>query len=79
MKKQIAKLNPVNGFRNLCIAGSVTAATALPAWAAVIDTTEVQATFGEAKGDMSTIGGYIAAALVVLAAAALVFSMLRKA
>ncbi|HCF3424532.1 TPA: major capsid protein, partial [Pseudomonas aeruginosa] len=33
----------------------------------------------DGKGDMSSIGGYIVGALVILAVAGLVYSMLRKA
>ncbi|HHK2201440.1 TPA: major capsid protein, partial [Pseudomonas aeruginosa] len=53
MKQRIAKFSPVASFRNLCIAGSVTAATSLPAFAGVIDTSAVEAAITEGKGDMS--------------------------
>ncbi|RUE87309.1 major capsid protein [Pseudomonas aeruginosa] len=79
IKQRIATFNPVASFRNLCIAGSVTAATSLPAFAAVIDTSAVEAAITEGKADMSSIGGYIVGALVILAVAGLVYSMLRKA
>ncbi|MBH8375456.1 major capsid protein, partial [Pseudomonas aeruginosa] len=51
----------------------------LPAFAGVIDTSAVEAAITEGKGDMSSIGGYIVGALVILAVAGLVYSMLRKA
>lgn len=80
MKQHIAALNPVRAFRNLCIAGSVTAATTLPAWAgSVIDTSAVESAITDGKSDMSNIGGYIVGALVILACAGLIYSMLRKA
>lgn len=79
MKQRIAKFNPVRSFRNLCIAGSVTAATSLPAFAGVIDTSAVETAMTDGQGDMKTIGGYVVAALVILAVAGLIYSMLRKA
>lgn len=79
MKQQIAKFNPIRSFRNLCIAGAVTAATS-PAWAgSVIDTTAVGTAMTDGQGDMKTIAGYVVGALVVLACAGLIYSMLRKA
>ncbi len=45
MKQRIAKFSPVASFRNLCIAGSVTAATSLPAFAGVILMEAVKQTF----------------------------------
>lgn len=80
MKQQIAKFNPIRSFRNLCIAGTVTAVTSVPAFAAsVIDTSSVEQAITDGKGDMSNIGGYIVGALVILAVAGLIYSMLRKA
>lgn len=80
MKQQIAKFNPVRSFRNLCIAGTVTAVSSMPVWAAsVIDTSAVEQAITDGKSDMSNIGGYIVGALVILAVAGLIYSMLRKA
>ncbi|MCG8911302.1 MULTISPECIES: major capsid protein [Pseudomonas] len=79
MKQRIAKFSPARSFRNLCIAGSVTAATSLPAFAGVIDTSAVETAMTDGQGDMKTIGGYVVAALVILAVAGLIYSMLRKA
>ncbi|MBD9499168.1 major capsid protein [Pseudomonas sp. PDM17] len=80
MKQRIAKFNAVSSFRNLCIAGAVTAATSVPAWAgSVIDTSAVESAISDGKQDMSNIGGYIVGALVILACAGLIYSMLRKA
>ncbi|MBB4867116.1 cobalamin biosynthesis Mg chelatase CobN [Pseudomonas nitritireducens] len=72
-------INPVTAFRNLCIAGAVTVATSVPAWAKVIDISSVETAISEGKEDMSSIGGYIVGALVILACAGLIYSMLRKA
>jgi hypothetical protein len=72
-------INPVTAFRNLCIAGAATAATAAPAWAGIIDISSVQEAISDGKADMSNIGGYIVGALVILACAGLIYSMLRKA
>ncbi|MDF5997565.1 capsid protein [Pseudomonas aeruginosa] len=77
MKQRIAKFGPAASFRNLCIAGSVTAAISLSAFAGVIDTSAVEAAITEGKGDMSSIGGYIVGAPVILAVAGLIYSMLR--
>ncbi|MCE4073562.1 major capsid protein [Pseudomonas nicosulfuronedens] len=78
--KALQKLNPVTALRNLCIAGTVTAVTSVPAFAAsVIDTSAVEQAITDGKGDMSNIGGYIVGALVILAVAGLIYSMLRKA
>ena len=79
MKQRIAKFSPVASFRNLCIAGSVTAATSLPAFAGVIDTSAVESAITDGQGDMKAIGGYIVGALVILAVAGLIYSMLRMA
>jgi hypothetical protein len=79
MKQRIAKFNPIPSFRNLCIAGAVTAATSAPAWAGIIDISSVQEAISDGKSDMSNIGGYIVGALVILAVAGLIYSMLRKA
>ncbi|HBO2190600.1 TPA: major capsid protein, partial [Pseudomonas aeruginosa] len=67
MKQRIAKFSPVASFRNLCIAGSVTAVTSLPAFAGVIDTSAVESAITDGQGDMKAIGGYIVGALVILA------------
>lgn len=70
-----------NVFRNTCIALSVTAATAVPAFAAdgsVIDTAAIKTQMAAAQSDAGTVAGYIALALAVLAVAGVVFSMLRK-
>lgn len=76
----LQKLNPVTAFRHLCIAGVVTAASSVPAWAgSVIDTSAVESAISDGKQDMSNIGGYIVGALVILACAGLIYSMLRKA
>jgi len=45
----------------------------------VIDTSSVEQAITDGKGDMSNIGGYIVGALVILAVAGLIYSMLRKA
>ncbi|WEJ71424.1 major capsid protein [Pseudomonas sp. PSE14] len=80
MKQHIAKFNPLRSFRNLCIAGTVTAVSSFPAWAgSVIDTSAVESAITDGKSDMSNIGGYIVGALVILAVAGLIYSMLRKA
>lgn len=79
MKQHIAKFNPIRSFRNLCIAGTVTAVTSVPAWAGVIDTSAVESAISDGKSDMSNIGGYIVGALVILAVAGLIYGMLRKA
>ncbi|MCY1276879.1 Phage Coat protein B [compost metagenome] len=81
MKQQIVKFSPIRSFRNLCIAGAVTAATAVPAFAAesIIDTAAIQTAMSQAKTDAGTVAGYIALALAVLACAGVVFGMLRKA
>lgn len=75
----LQNINPVTAFRNLCIAGAVTAASSVPAWASVIDTSSVESAITDGKQDMSNIGGYIVGALVILAVAGLIYSMLRKA
>ena len=76
----LQNINPVAAFRNLCIAGAVTAASSVPAWAgSVIDTSAVESAISDGKQDMSNIGGYIVGALVILACAGLIYSMLRKA
>ncbi|HBO6244803.1 TPA: major capsid protein, partial [Pseudomonas aeruginosa] len=56
-----------------------TAATSLPAFAGVIDTSAVESAITDGQGDMKAIGGYIVGALVILAVAGLIYSMLRKA
>ncbi|MDH1558251.1 major capsid protein [Ectopseudomonas chengduensis] len=64
--------------RNACIGAVVSVAT-VPAFAAVVDTAAIQAQIAEGQTDASTIAGYIALALAVLACVGVVFSMLRKA
>ncbi|MCP8479808.1 major capsid protein, partial [Pseudomonas sp. ZM24] len=54
MKQQIAQFNPIRSFRNLCIAGAVTAASAAPAFA--IDTSAVESAIDTGKTNMETIG-----------------------
>ncbi|WP_269963171.1 capsid protein [Pseudomonas citronellolis] len=69
-------------FRNGSIAVAVTAATAVPAFAAgesIIDTAAIGAKMTQASTDGGTVAGYIALALSVLACAGVVFGMLRKA
>lgn len=71
-----------NLFRNTCIALSVSAVTAVPAFAAgesIIDTAAIKAAMDSAKSDAGTVAGYVAIALAVLACAGVVFGMLRKA
>lgn len=71
-----------NLFRNTCIALSVSAVTAVPAFAAgesIIDTAAIKAAMESAKSDAGTVAGYVAIALSVLACAGVVFGMLRKA
>lgn len=77
MKQRIAKFSPARSFRNLCIAGAVTAATTAPAWA--IDTSAVESAIDVGKTNMETIGTAVVGALVILAVAGLIYSMLRKA
>ncbi|WP_193453080.1 major capsid protein [Pseudomonas nitroreducens] len=77
MKQQIAKFNPIRSFRNVCIAGAVTAATTMPAWA--IDTAAVEASLKDGGDKMEVIGTAVVGALVILAVAGLIYSMLRKA
>jgi uncharacterized membrane protein YeaQ/YmgE (transglycosylase-associated protein family) len=77
MKQLIAKFNPIRSFRNVCIAGAVTAATTLPAWA--IDTAAVESSLKEGGDKMEVIGTAVVGALVILAVAGLIYSMLRKA
>ncbi|MED5608360.1 major capsid protein [Pseudomonas sp. JH-2] len=79
IKQHVAKFNPIRSFRNLCIAGAVAASTTPVFAATIIDTSEIATTFSDGKADMSTVGGYVAGGLVVLAVAALIFGMLRKA
>lgn len=64
--------------RNACIGAVVSVAT-VPAFAAVVDTAAIQTQIAEGQTDASTIAGYIALALAVLACVGVVFSMLRKA
>ncbi|HHM6757534.1 TPA: major capsid protein, partial [Pseudomonas aeruginosa] len=45
----------------------------------VIDTSAVESAITDGQGDMKAIGGYIVGALVILAVAGLIYSMLRKA
>ncbi|WP_430318744.1 major capsid protein [Pseudomonas nitroreducens] len=78
--KALQSINPVRSFRNLCIAGVVGMSASAPTWAAsVIDTSAVETAMADGKTDMATIGGYVVGALVVLAVAGLIYSMLRKA
>lgn len=80
MKKALQRINPVTAFRNLCIGGVVGMGASMPTWAAsVIDTTAVETAINDGKSDMSSIGGYIVGALVILAVAGLIYGMLRKA
>ncbi len=76
MKQQVRKFFGQKTFRNICIGAAVTAATASPAFA--IDTAAIESQMAAASADASTIAGYIALALAVLACASVVFSMLRK-
>lgn len=69
-----------NLFRNTCIALSVSAVTAVPAFAdSVIDIAAIKAAMESAKSDAGAVAGYVAIALAVLACAGVVFGMLRKA
>lgn len=77
LKQRITSINPVTSFRNLCIAGTVTAATSLPAFA--IDTAAVETALQDGGSKMEVIGTAVVGALVILAVAGLIYSMLRKA
>ncbi|GAC1030284.1 hypothetical protein thsps21_11110 [Pseudomonas sp. No.21] len=69
-----------NLYRNTCIALSVSAFAAMPAFAdSIIDTAAIKASMDAAKSDAGTVASYVAIALSVLACAGVVFGMLRKA
>lgn len=63
--------------RNACIGAAVSVAT-VPAFAA-IDVSAIQGELTDAGDSAGSVGTWIAVALVVLAGAGIVFSMLRKA
>ncbi|TBV13210.1 major capsid protein [Stutzerimonas kirkiae] len=76
MKQTIQKFRVAPSFRNVCIGVGVAMATT----PVLADYTEAVSTeIASAKTDATSIGVLIAGALVVLAAAGLVFSLLRKA